>query len=126
MYRGFTPPLAAIGDAVTTAGLDSILSLPAFEGMSRATLDELLAEFGRFVAAEIAPLNSPGDREGSVLNPEGRVKTPTGFAAAYRRYVDAGWSAASFDPAIGGGGLPKLAATAMEELLTAANMAFSL
>ena len=52
--------------------------------------------------------------------------TAPGWTQAYRRYVDAGWGSVPFEPEHGGGGFPWLVAIAMQELLTAANMAFSL
>jgi acyl-CoA dehydrogenase len=71
------------------------------------------------------PLNYPGDREGSVWN-DGAVTTPKGFKQAYKQYVEGGWGALPFGPEHGGQGLPKVVATAVEEMLTASNMSFSL
>src|SRR4051812_13485063 len=121
----YVAPLADISAAMAVSGLDGVLRLPSFADLDQATVEELVAEFGRFAAAVIAPLDRVGDIEGSTLV-DGRVRTPTGFRDAYRRYVDAGWSAAGFSGEIGGGNLPRVAAIAMEEILTAANMAFSL
>ena len=59
-------------------------------------------------------------------NDDGTVTTPEGFAKAYRRYVEAGWPAVPFPPEYGGGGFPWLVGIAMQEMMTAANMAFSL
>src|SRR4051794_4221939 len=126
MTQLFTPPLDDIAAALTAAGLDQILELAEFDGLDRRSVDEVLAGFAQFAAREIAPLNRVGDQLGSALGPDGRVRAPAPFKAAYQAYVDAGWAAAAVDAESGGGGLPKLAATAMEELLTAASMAFSL
>ena len=89
-------------------------------------LDEVLAEAGRFVAEVIAPTNRDGDRAGSRRNDDGSVTTPPGFKEAYAKYVEGGWPAAAFDPAYGGGGMPWAVATAIGEMITSANMAFSL
>ena len=51
---------------------------------------------------------------------------PDGFARAYARYVQAGWAGVPFPAEYGGGGFPWLVAIAMQEMMTAANMAFSL
>ena len=59
-------------------------------------------------------------------HPDGSVTTPDGFTKAYRRYVEAGWPAVPFPPEYGGGGFPWLVGIAMQELLTASNMGFSL
>ena len=57
---------------------------------------------------------------------DGAVTTPKGFKTAYQQYVAGGWGALPFDAAVGGQGLPKLVATAVEEMLTSSNMSFSL
>src|SRR5688500_2683234 len=85
----------------------------------------LLEEAGRFIAQEIAPTNRPGDVEGLRLA-DGVVTTPTGFKEAYAKYVDAGWGAVPFDPEYGGGGFPWLVAIALQEMMTSANMSFSM
>ena len=73
----------------------------------------------------LAPLNRSGDRQGVRVEGD-EVRTADGFADAYRRYVDAGWGGVPFDPAYGGGGFPWAVALALQEMLTAANMSFSL
>ncbi|HEX4904645.1 MAG TPA: acyl-CoA dehydrogenase [Acidimicrobiales bacterium] len=85
----------------------------------------LLEEAGRFIAQEIAPTNRTGDVEGLRLA-DGVVTTPTGFKEAYAKYVDAGWGAVPFDPEYGGGGFPWLVAIALQEMMTSANMSFSM
>jgi alkylation response protein AidB-like acyl-CoA dehydrogenase len=126
MTDTFKPPLADIDAAFGVVGIYEVLGLHAFAGLDRDSVDDVLATFAVFVGQEIAPLNRSGDREGSVLTASGVVRTPAGFKEAYRRYVGAGWPAAAVASIAGGGGLPKLVATAMEELLTGANLAFSL
>jgi alkylation response protein AidB-like acyl-CoA dehydrogenase len=74
----------------------------------------------------IAPLNRIGDIEGSRHNDDGTVTTPAGFVDAYRQYVAAGWGGVPFPPTYGGGGFPWLVGVAMQEILTSANMAFSM
>jgi alkylation response protein AidB-like acyl-CoA dehydrogenase len=74
----------------------------------------------------VAPTNQVGDEQGSRRQADGTVVTPDGFREAYAQYVDAGWGAVPFDPEYGGGGFPWLVAVALQELLTSANMAFSL
>ena len=122
----FTAPLDDIGVALDVVGLDGLLELPDFRGIDRPSVEDTLAAFAGFARREVAPLNRGGDREGTVLAPSGEVRTPVGFKVAYGRYVEGGWAAASVASDAGGGGLPKLVATAMEEMLTGANLAFSL
>ncbi|MGB3723974.1 MAG: acyl-CoA dehydrogenase, partial [Pacificimonas sp.] len=56
----------------------------------------------------------------------GVVSLPNGYREAYQAYVDAGWGSLGADPEFGGQGLPFALATACQEQLTSANMAFSL
>lgn len=105
---------------------DMLFALEEVCGVHYDGLPDLLAEAGRFVSEVVAPTNRDGDRVGSKRNDDGSVTTPPGFKAAYRKYVDGGWPAAAFNPEYGGGGLPWSVATAIAEMLTSANMAFSL
>jgi alkylation response protein AidB-like acyl-CoA dehydrogenase len=73
------------------------------------------------------PTDRVGDREGARFDPAtGGVTLPEGFAKAYRLYVEGGWGALAFPEAHGGGGMPRLVGTALQEVLTSANMALSL
>ena len=107
------------------AGLAQVAKLPGYEEASPDTVDAILEEASKFAAGVLDPLNYPGDQEGSVWK-DGSVRTPQGFKEAYRQYVQGGWAALPFDSHWGGQGLPKLVATAVEEMLTSANMSFSL
>lgn len=103
--------------------------LASYEDFSHADLDtvrSVLDECGRFMSEVVAPLNRVGDVEGSRRNDDGSVTTPTGFAQAYQRYVEAGWGAIAFPPAFGGGGFPWVVGLASQEMLTSASMSFSL
>ncbi len=86
----------------------------------------LLDEAGRFFSEVVAPTNRIGDTQGSQRNADGSVTTPDGVADAYRKLVDAGWGAIAFDPEYGGGGFPWVIGIAVQEMLTSANMGFSL
>src|SRR3954464_7988211 len=106
--------------------LAGLAKLPAFVHADPATVHGVLEEAGRFMEEVVAPTNRPGDVEGSVLQPDGTVRTPTGFREAYRRYVDAGWNGVAFDPDHGGGGFPAVVGVALQEMIGSANMAFSM
>ena len=103
-----------------------LASLPAFAHADLDTVVGVLEECGRFMAEVVGPTNRDGDVHGSQWQPDGSVVTPPGFKEAYRRYVDAGWPSVPFPPEYGGGGFPWVIGVAMQELLTSANMAFSL
>ena len=54
------------------------------------------------------------------------MTTPDGVADAYHKLVEAGWGAISFNPEFGGGGFPNVVGLAVQEMMTSANMGFSL
>ncbi|RZI53315.1 MAG: acyl-CoA dehydrogenase, partial [Pseudonocardia sp.] len=60
-----------------------------------------------FAIEMLHPLNTVGDRAGSVLS-DGAVTTPVGYKQAYRSFAEAGWVGFGLDPAIDGGGAPFL------------------
>ena len=107
------------------AGLDAVAKLPGYQEATPDTVDAILEEASKFASEVLDPLNLLGDQEGSVWK-DGAVATPKGFKQAYRQYTEGGWAALPFGEDWGGQGLPKLVATAVEEMLTSANMSFSL
>ena len=107
------------------AGFDEIAKLPGNEELSPDLVEQILAENAKFAAGVLAPLNRPGDEEGSVWK-DGEVTTPKGFKDAYRQFVEGGWNALQFPPEFGGQGLPKLVAAPVMEMWKSANLSFSL
>lgn len=85
----------------------------------------VLEEAGRTCSERLYPLNRHGDEEGSRLE-SGEVKTPKGFAQAYRDFAEAGWTSLSADPEHGGQGLPFILQLWLDEMLSAANLSFGL
>lgn len=122
-YRAPTADMMFVLEHI--ADLATLAQRPGFGHADPDTVAALLDEAARFVEEQLAPLNRLGDTEG--LRVEGdRVFHPTGFAEAYRRFVEAGWNGMSFDEAFGGGGMPWVVGLAVQEMLTASNMGFSL
>ncbi|MDN0075290.1 acyl-CoA dehydrogenase [Crenobacter sp. SG2303] len=107
------------------AGLDAVGTLPGYEEASADLAEAILEEAGRFAGEVIAPLNVIGDREGSRLI-DGKVVPPTGFADAYRQFVDGGWGAVASEIDHGGQGLPQLLAKPVTEMWNSANLSFAL
>ncbi|WP_340117415.1 acyl-CoA dehydrogenase [Pelagibius sp. 7325] len=107
------------------AGLPEIARLPGYEEATPDLVSAILAEAAKLAGEVIAPLNHPGDRQGSVFE-NGVVRTPDGFQDAYRQFVEGGWNALPFDPDFGGQGLPWSLATAVQEMWQAANLSFGL
>ncbi|HKH05002.1 MAG TPA: acyl-CoA dehydrogenase [Acidimicrobiales bacterium] len=106
--------------------LPGLAKLPSFEHADPELVYGALEEAGRFFAQQFAPLNRIGDEQHSRRNDDGSVTTPDGFKEAYRRYVDAGWGGVPFPADYGGGGFPWLVGVVIQEMITSANMGFSL
>ena len=123
----YTPPLRDIRFVMDhIADLDGIVSTELFEHADAATIHEVLAEVGRFMAEVVAPTNRDGDTTGATWQPDGSVTLPDSFRPAYEKWVESGFGAMPFDPDYGGAGFPWISAIAVQEMLTSANMAFSL
>ena len=105
--------------------LDGICRLPGFPEITPDLIDQILEEAGRLAANELAPLNASGDRERARLE-NGVVRTPAGFKDAYWKFVEGGWNGLPFPEEWGGQGLPRVLATAVNEMWHSANMAFGL
>lgn len=91
----------------------------------RDTTDQAIEAVGRFVERELVPLNASGDEEGCRVEGDA-VKTPKGFADAYRRFVDAGWPTLAYDEKYGGQGAPAILYSAMLETLYSANAGWTM
>jgi alkylation response protein AidB-like acyl-CoA dehydrogenase len=105
-------------------GLGDVLARDR-HGHTAEDVDAALEQAARFAAEVLAPLNQIGDRDPARLD-NGVVRTPPGFADAYRQFVAMGWNGVAGDPAFGGQGLPAVVASALTELWNSANMSFSL
>jgi alkylation response protein AidB-like acyl-CoA dehydrogenase len=107
------------------AGLAGVARLPGCEDATADTVDAILEEAAKFSSQALDPLNYSGDQEGSKWH-DGTVSTPKGFKEAYRQFVDGGWNGLPLEAEWGGQGLPKLVSTPVTEMITSANMSFSL
>ncbi|WP_018991592.1 acyl-CoA dehydrogenase [Aromatoleum toluclasticum] len=126
MNEPYVPPLADLRfvlDEVLDYG--RLFSLPAFAHADAGLADAVLGEAARFAAGVLAPLNAPGDAEGSRLE-DGRVITPRGFRDAYWRYVEAGWPGLDMPQEFGGQALPLTLQAACAELVNGACVAFGM
>lgn len=104
---------------------DHYRQMPVFAEIDAGLLDQTIDGATRFAETVIAPLNAIGDEQGCRLV-NGQVQTPTGFADAYRQYVDGGWPTLGCSTAHGGQGFPALAHTAIVELLCGANQSWTM
>ncbi|MFT5333576.1 MAG: alkylation response protein AidB-like acyl-CoA dehydrogenase, partial [Halioglobus sp.] len=97
-------------------------------GTEQFTVDDALViydEAARFVTDTLLPLNRTGDEEGCSLDDDG-VKTPKGWADAYRQYGANGWQGMPASADYGGQGFPKTLSLGAEEMLMTVNPSFAL
>ncbi len=124
--NGYSAPVADMRFVIDAlCGLQDIARLPGYEEATPDLVDQVLDASAKFAAQVLAPLNHAGDRRGSVLE-NGVVRTPDGFAEAYRSFVEGGWNGVAIAPEHGGMGLPGSLATALREMWESANLAFTL
>jgi alkylation response protein AidB-like acyl-CoA dehydrogenase len=123
----YRPPVSDLAFVLEhVAGYPDVAKLPGYEHADIETVVDLLTEAGDFMAGVVAPTNRDGDVIGSSRQPDGTVKTPDSFKSAYKKYVDTGWGAIPFPEEFGGAGFPWSVGLAIQEMLTASNMAFAL
>ena len=103
----------------------TLTSLPGFEETSADLVDAILDEGAKLFEQQIQPLNLSGDMQGCSFA-DGEVTTPAGFKEAYQAYIEGGWCSLAADPELGGQGLPETISFMLEEMLTSANVSFSL
>ena len=84
----YSPPLDHM-HTILAPMLDSLAKLPGYEEVDGELVDQVLEEAGKFASGALAPLNSIGDQQGSVLE-NGVVRTPEGFKDAYGQFVEGG------------------------------------
>jgi len=104
---------------------DGFGGLEALSEFTPDLTDAILDEAARVAQEILLPLNRTGDIEGCTLE-NGVVRTPKGFKEAYAQFRDGGWCALASDPEWGGQGLPETVNKMTEEMICAANLAFSL
>ena len=99
--------------------------IPGYEDLDAEFVSSVLNESGKLAKNVLAPLNASGDAEGCYLE-NGVVKTPQGFKDAFEQVKAGGWPSLDCDPAYGGQGMPFVIASAVTEMFSSANMAFSM
>jgi len=107
------------------AELGALAATERFAQAEPELVAQVLEEAGRLASETWAPLNQTGDRAGCRLE-NGVVRSPDGFAEAYRAFCEGGWNGIAADPEYGGMGLPLVVGTATDELWNAANMGLAL
>jgi len=94
-------------------------------GWDEELADEIITQAGRFIDAEIAPLDAIADSQPARLV-EGRVRLPEPFVSAYRQLRDGGWVSLAAPEEYGGQGLPKILAGIFSEMVSSACVSFQM
>jgi len=125
----YTPPLRDL-QFVLHEVIDVVAEfkdIPEFAEVDVETINAVLEEGGKFASEVLLPINLSGDAEGCTLDKATHeVTTPTGFKAAYAKYVEGGWPALSCDPAYGGQGLPQTLNQCLYEMMNGGNQAWTM
>lgn len=122
----YTPPVRDMLFVLDTiVDIGSITALPAFEHVDGDIIEGVLDEAGRFFSEVFAPTNTIGDQKGTVFA-GGTVSTPDEFKPVWSKLVESGWTAVTGSPDFGGHGFPKAIGAPVSEMMTTANLAFSL
>ena len=109
----------------TMAQMKSWPDVPGFEEAGEDLVSAVLEEAGKLANEAIAPTNRIGDEVGAQWQ-DGTVTSPDAFKPMHQAFVEGGWSTLSADPQHGGQGLPLALSAAVSEMVTSANMAYSL
>jgi alkylation response protein AidB-like acyl-CoA dehydrogenase len=99
--------------------------VPGYDELETDFISAVLNESGKFCEQILTPLNALGDRQGCRLE-NGVVRTPDGFKDAFEAIKAGGWTGLDCDPEYGGQGVPFVLASAVTEMLSSSNMAFSM
>ena len=123
----YTPPIDDLKFGLKyLAGFDEVTSLPAFDHLSLDLAETIIEEAGKLAAEQIAPLNHDADMQSAVRLETGEVRTPDGFADAYKAMAEGGWTAMEASEAYGGQQMPMLVSAAVNEIWQSSSLSFAL
>ncbi|WP_299676583.1 acyl-CoA dehydrogenase C-terminal domain-containing protein [uncultured Roseobacter sp.] len=100
-------------------------SIPGYDELEADFTSAILEEAGKLSSDVLAPLNVVGDTEGCTLE-NGVVRTPTGFKEAFEQIKEGGWPGLDMPEEYGGQNMPYVIGTAVGEMFSGANMAFTM
>ncbi|OJI95501.1 acyl-CoA dehydrogenase/hypothetical protein [Planktotalea frisia] len=99
--------------------------IPGYDELEADFTGAVLEEAGKIASDVLQPLNTIGDTEGCTLE-NGVVRTPTGFKAAFEQVKEGGWPGLDMPEQYGGQNMPAIMGTAVGELFSASNQAFTM
>jgi 3-(methylsulfanyl)propanoyl-CoA dehydrogenase len=101
------------------------LEIPGYSDLDPEFTSAILDEAGKISAEVLHPLNVVGDTMGCTLE-NGVVRTPTGFKAAFDQVRMGGWPGLDLPEQYGGQYMPYVIGTAVGEMFSGSNMAFTM
>ena len=108
-------------DVLNVAAAD----ITGYDELDRDFTAAILEEAGKISAEVLQPLNVVGDTQGCTLE-NGVVRTPDGFKAAFDQMREGGWPGLDMPEEFGGQNMPHVIGTAVGEMFSAANQAFTM
>ncbi|TDE41020.1 acyl-CoA dehydrogenase C-terminal domain-containing protein [Antarcticimicrobium sediminis] len=99
--------------------------IPGYQDLEADFTNAILEEAGKISSGVLHPLNMVGDTEGC-RHENGVVYTPTGFKAAFEQVKAGGWPGLDMPEEFGGQNMPYVIGTAVGEMFSAANQAFTM
>jgi alkylation response protein AidB-like acyl-CoA dehydrogenase len=99
--------------------------IPGYDELEADFTSAVLEEAGKLTSEVLAPLNVTGDKEGCRLE-NGVVYTPAGFKDAFSKVKEGGWTGLDMPEQYGGQNMPAVLGSAVGELFSSSNMAFTM
>ena len=99
--------------------------IPGYEDLEPDFTSAILEEAGKLTSEVLAPLNAVGDIEGCRLE-NGVVYTPKGFKEAFEKVKEGGWTGLDMPEEYGGQNMPAVIGSAVGEMFSASNQAFTM
>jgi 3-(methylsulfanyl)propanoyl-CoA dehydrogenase len=104
---------------ITEAGV------PGYDDLEPDFTSAILEAAGKISSEVLQPLNAVGDTEGCTFE-NGVVRTPTGFRDAFEQIKEGGWPGLDMPEQYGGQNMPYVIGTAVVEMFSASNQAFTM
>ena len=121
----YTPPTKDIQFVLHDVLNVSQSDIPGYDELDPDFTSAILEEAGKLTSEVLAPLNVVGDKEGCRLE-NGSVYTPAGFKEAFEQVKEGGWPGLDMPEEFGGQNMPVVIGSAVGELFSSANMAFTM
>jgi alkylation response protein AidB-like acyl-CoA dehydrogenase len=100
-------------------------NLEKYKEVNADLAKDILEQAAKITENLILPLAKAGDENPTKLE-NGVVITPPGYKAAYRKFIEDGWTSLSCEPEYGGQGMPKTISAFFDEMLSSASLSFKL